>query len=165
MSSASEQAGRLVTFGPADELPLQGRLLAVDPGDVRVGLAISDPEQVLAQPASVLAVDDPRDLGGLAADIAVTAAGYEAVGIVVGWPRDMDGRETAPASRARRLADAIRDAAGLPVALWDERLSTVEAERLMIAGDASRARRKEKVDTVAAGIILRGVLDAHRVRR
>lgn len=154
-----------MTFGPADELPLRGRLLAVDPGDVRVGLAISDPEQVLAQPASVLAVDDPRDLDRLAADVAAAATAHAAVGIVVGWPRDMDGRETAPATRARRLADAIRDATGLPVALWDERLSTVEAERLMIAGDASRARRKERIDSVAAGIILRGVLDAHRVRR
>lgn len=154
-----------MTFGPADELPLHGRLLAVDPGDVRVGLAVSDPDQVLAQPDEVIAVDDPRDLDGIAADVAAAAERHGAVGIVVGWPRDMDGRETAPASRARRLADAVRDASGLPVALWDERLSTVEAERLMIAGDASRARRRQRIDTVAAGIILRGVLDAHRVRR
>jgi len=154
-----------VTFGPADELPLSGRLLAVDPGDVRIGLAVSDPDQVLAQPAEVLAVDDPRDLDGIAADVAAAAEERAVVGIVIGWPRDMDGRETAPASRARRLADAVREASGLPVALWDERLTTVEAERLMIAGDASRARRKERIDTVAAGLILRGVLDAHRVRR
>lgn len=154
-----------MTFGPADDLPLHGRLLAVDPGDVRVGLAVSDPDQVVAQPADVLAVDHPRDLDGIAVDVAEAAAERQVVGIVVGWPRDMDGRETAPASRARRLADAIRTATGLPVALWDERLTTVEAERLMIEGDASRARRRERIDTVAAGIILRGVLDAHRVRR
>lgn len=154
-----------MTWGPGDDLPLHGRLVAVDPGDVRVGLASSDPDQVLAQPGEVLAVDDPRDLDGIAADVATAVEDRDVVGIVVGWPRDMNGRETAPASRARRLADAVRDATGLPVALWDERLSTVEAERLMIEGDESRARRKERIDTVAASIILRGVLDAHRVRR
>lgn len=154
-----------MTFGPADDLPLDGRLLAVDPGDVRVGLAVSDPGQVVAQPAEVVAVDDARDLEAIATDVAEVAAAREVVGIVVGWPRDMDGRETAPASRARRLADALRTATGLPVALWDERLTTVEAERAMIEGDASRARRKASIDPVAASIILRGVLEAHRVRR
>lgn len=154
-----------MTWGPADDLPLHGRLVAVDPGDVRVGLASSDPDQVLAQPGEVLAVDDSRDLDGIAADVAEAIEGRDVVGIVVGWPRDMNGRETAPATRARRLADAIREATGLPVALWDERLSTVEAERMMIEGDESRARRKQRIDTVAASIILRGVLDAHRVRR
>lgn len=154
-----------MTFGPGDDLPLHGRLLAVDPGDVRIGLALSDPDQVVAQPAEVLAVEDARDLEAIADDVAAVADERAVVGIVVGWPRDMDGRETAPASRSHRLADAVRAATGLPVALWDERLTTVEAERLMIAGDASRARRKERIDTVAAGIILRGVLDAHRVQR
>jgi putative Holliday junction resolvase len=154
-----------VTFGPSDELPLTGRLLAVDPGDVRVGLAVSDPGQVLAQPDRVIAVSHPRDLDGIAEDVAAAAERLEVVGIVVGWPRDMDGRETASASRARRLADTIREATGLPVGLWDERLTTVEAERLMIEGNASRATRKARIDTVAAGIILRGVLDAHAVRR
>lgn len=154
-----------MTFGPGDQLPVHGRLLAVDPGDVRVGLAVSDPDQVVASPAEVLAVADARDLDGIAGDVAAVAAAHEAVGVVVGWPRDMDGRETAPASRARRLADAVRDATGLPVALWDERLSTVEAERAMLEGDASRARRRAQVDQVAASIILRGVLEAHRIRR
>lgn len=154
-----------MTFGPGDELPVRGRLLAVDPGDVRVGLAVSDPDQVVASPAEVLGVADARDLDGIAEDVARAAGAHDAVGVVVGWPRDMDGRETAPASRARRLADAVRDATGLPVALWDERLSTVEAERAMLEGDASRARRRAQVDQVAASIILRGVLEAHRTRR
>ncbi len=154
-----------MSFGPGDDLPLRGRLLAVDPGDVRLGLAASDPDQVVASPAEVLDVDDADDLDGIAADVAAAAEERGAVGIVVGWPRDMNGRETAPASRARRLSDAIRDATGLPVALWDERLTTVEAERAMLEGDASRARRKERVDKVAASIILRGVLEAHRLRR
>ena len=154
-----------MSFGPGDDLPLSGRLLAVDPGDVRLGLAVSDPDQVLAQPADVLPVEDADDLGAIAADVAVAATDRAVVGIVVGWPRDMNGRETAPASRARRLADAVRDETGLPVALWDERLTTVEAERAMLEGDASRARRKQRVDQVAASIILRGVLETHRVRR
>lgn len=154
-----------MTFGPADQLPLQGRLLAVDPGSVRIGLALSDPDQVVAQPVTVLDVTDPDDLSSIADDVAGTADVRGAVGVVVGWPRDMDGRETAPATRARRLADAIRAATGLPVALWDERLTTVEAERAMLEGDVSRAGRKQRVDQVAASIILRGVLEAHRMRR
>ena len=119
----------------------------------------------MASPADVQEGHDAGDLDAIAADVAAAADERGAVGIVVGWPRDMDGRETAPASRARRLADAIRAASGLPVALWDERLTTVEAERAMLEGDASRARRKERVDKVAASIILRGVLETHRVRR
>lgn len=154
-----------MSFGPGDDLPLSGRLLAVDPGDVRLGLAVSDPDQVVAQPAEVLDVDDAGDLDAIAADVATAAEERGAVGIVVGWPRDMDGRETAPASRARRLADTIREATGLPVALWDERLTTVEAERAMLEGDVSRAGRKQRVDQVAASIILRGVLETHRIRR
>lgn len=154
-----------MSFGPGDELPRTGRLLGVDPGDVRVGLALSDAGQVLASPLQVLPVADPRDLTTIAADIAEAAAQHDLAGIVVGWPRSMEGRETAPASRARRLADEIRDATGLPVALWDERLTTVEAERVMIAADASRAERRARIDTVAAGIILRGVLDAHGATR
>ncbi len=154
-----------MTFGPGDRLPLTGRLLGVDPGDVRVGLALSDAGQVVASPLAVLPVDDPRDLDGIAADVAATVDANDVVGVVVGWPRSMEGRETAPASRARRLADAVRDATGLPVALWDERLSTVEAERVMLGADASRAERRARVDTVAAGIILRGVLDAHHAAR
>ncbi len=154
-----------MTFGPGDTLPLTGRLLAVDPGDVRVGLALSDPMQVVGSPFKVLPVDHARDLQTIAADVAAVAQEEGVVGIVVGWPRDMSGRETASATRARRLSDEVRDASGLPVALWDERLTTVEAERLMISADASRAERKERIDTVAAGIILLGVLDAHAVRR
>lgn len=154
-----------MSFGPGDDLPLRGRLLAVDPGDVRMGLATCDPDQIVASPAEVVPVDDAGDLDGIAEDVAAAADEHGVVGIVVGWPRDMNGRETAPASRARRLSDAIRAVTGLPVALWDERLTTVEAERAMLEGDASRARRKERVDQVAASIILRGVLETHRVRR
>lgn len=150
-----------MTFGPGDELPRTGRLLGVDPGDVRVGLALSDEGQVVGSPLTVLAVDDPRDIDGIAEDVAAAAGEHGAAGVVVGWPRSMAGRETAPATRARRLADAIREISSLPVALWDERLTTVEAERLMIQADASRAERRARLDTVAAGIILRGVLDAH----
>jgi len=159
-----------VSFGPGDGLPTSGRLLAVDPGSVRLGTALSDPAQVLASPGRTLPVDDQDDVAAVAADVAVHVGALVAdeqpvAAIVVGWPRDMRGREGANASRARRLADALREATGLPVALWDERLSTVEAERLMISGDASRATRRAEIDRVAAAIILRGVLDAQRTRR
>lgn len=154
-----------MSFGPGDALPTTGRLLAVDPGSVRLGLALSDPGQVVATPNETLAVEDEDDVDTIALEVAAVADDLEVVGIVVGWPRDMNGRETANASRSRRLSDAIRAHTGLPVALWDERLSTVEAERLMISGDASRATRRKEIDRVAAAIILRGVLDHQRLRR
>jgi putative Holliday junction resolvase len=154
-----------VSFGPGDTLPTTGRLLAVDPGSVRLGLALSDPGQVLASPGDVLPVVDENDVHTIAEQVAEVAVDREAVGIVVGWPRDMRGRETAPATRSRQLADAVREATGLPVALWDERLTTVEAERVMIQQDASRKERRAQIDRVAAAIILRGVLDAQRHRR
>lgn len=154
-----------MTFGPGDALPTRGRLLAVDPGSVRLGLACSDPSQLVATPAEVLPVADEDDVATVAGQVAAVVDERQVAGVVVGWPRDMRGRETAPASRSRRLADAVRDATGLPVALWDERLSTVEAERVMLGQDASRATRRAEVDRVAAAIILQAVLEAQRRRR
>lgn len=148
-----------------DTLPLRGRLLAVDPGDVRVGVAVSDPLQIVASPVETVGVDDPDDLAGLCGRLATIARDQEAVGLVVGYPRTLSGREGRAAARARRLADLLRETTGLPVALWDERFTTTEAERVMLAQDASRAERRRSIDRVAAGIILQGVLESQRLRR
>lgn len=86
----------------------------------------------------------------------------EAAAVVIGYPRTLAGREGAAARRARELADELRDRTGLPVALWDERFSSTEAERVMLAQDASRRERRAAVDRVAAGIILQAVLEAQR---
>ncbi|MFP5308299.1 MAG: Holliday junction resolvase RuvX [Actinomycetes bacterium] len=149
----------------SDVLPTRGRLLAVDLGEVRVGLAVSDPDQLVASPAET--VDVPRDSGvpALVRRIGDAATAYEPVGLVVGYPKDLSGREGPAAARARRVADGLRETTGLPVVLWDERFSTVEAERVMLAQDASRATRRRDIDRVAASLILQGVLESQRTRR
>jgi putative holliday junction resolvase len=148
-----------------DTLPTSGRLVAIDLGEVRVGLATCDPDQLVASPAETVEV--PRDSGvpALVRRIRDAVAPYEAVGLVVGYPKDLDGREGAPAARARKVADGLREATGLPVVLWDERFTTTEAERVMLAQDASRATRRRDIDRVAASIILQGVLESQRTRR
>lgn len=155
-------SGRTPPLG--DELPLTGRLLAIDLGEVRVGLALSDPSQVLASPAETLQV--PRGADGPTLDALVNAAArHDAAGLVVGLPRQLDGSDGDPARRARWFADHLRERTGLPVRLHDERFTTVEAERVLLAGDVSRAGRKQAVDQVAASVLLQGLLEAQRIRR
>ncbi len=143
-------------------LPTRGRLLGVDVGDVRLGLAATDPGQVVATPLDTVASSpDPDEV----VDVVLAAVADEApVAVVVGYPRTMAGREGSAAQRCRVVAEAVADRTGLPVLLWDERLSTVEAERALLEGDVRRRRRREVVDRVAASLILRGVLEARRVR-
>lgn len=143
------------------DLPDAGRLLAVDLGEVRVGLALSDPGQVVASPAETLEV--PRGQDGPALDALVAAAErHEAVGLIVGQPKLLDGREGDAARRARWFAERLAARTGLTVVLWDERFSTTEAERVMLQQDASRAERRTSVDRVAAAVLLQGVLESRR---
>jgi putative holliday junction resolvase len=147
-----------------DELPLVGRLIAIDLGEVRIGIALSDPTQTIASPAETLHV--PRDQDEPTLDALVDAvARHEAAGIVLGEPRRLDGRQGAAAQRARRYAQVLRERTGLPVRLWDERFTTVEAERVLLEGDVSRDDRKRAVDQLAASLLLQAVLEAQRSRR
>ena len=155
---------------PGDELPLSGRLVAFDLGRVRVGVAVSDPDQVVAAPAETIDVadldlGDAMDVPALAARLADAAAAAGAVGVVVGAPLALDGGEGEAAQEARAVADAIRTRTGLPVRLVDERFTTTEAERVLIEADVSRADRRRVVDRVAAGVLLEGVLATHVHRR
>jgi putative holliday junction resolvase len=133
-----------------------GRVLGLDPGSVRVGLALSDPARMIATPLDSLPVDD--DLPGR---IAAAAREHGCDTVVVGLPKGMSGRDTASTTAARRLADALRGH-GLTVELWDERLSSAEAERLLLAAGRRRAQRKTERDPIAATLILQGWLDANR---
>jgi putative holliday junction resolvase len=149
---------------PTDELPLEGRLLAIDLGEVRIGIALSDPTQTIASPAETLHV--PRGQDGPTLDALVDAIDrHEASGIVIGEPRRLDGRQGAAANRARRFAEVLRERTGLPVRLRDERFSTVEAERVLLDGDVSREDRRQAVDQLAASLLLQGVLEQQRSRR
>ncbi|MHB8417060.1 MAG: Holliday junction resolvase RuvX [Myxococcales bacterium] len=136
-----------------------GRVLAIDLGDRRAGLALSDPLGVTAQGLPTL------ERRGDAADVETLralCAEREVERVVVGLPRNMDGSEGPRAQKSRAFARRLHDALGLPVFLWDERLSSAEAERVLIAADVSRSKRKQVVDRMAAQLILQGYLEAGR---
>jgi putative Holliday junction resolvase len=138
------------------------RILAVDPGEKRIGLALSDPTGTIANPLSVLKhVSRPID----AAQIASLAAEHGAARIIVGVTRDEDGELTAQGRSAERLASALRDQTDTPVELWDESGSTQAARQASIAmGVSARKRRRQghsHLDDLAATYILQTYLDAH----
>ncbi len=148
-----------VLESPADLAALIGpaaALIGLDLGTRTIGVAVSDPRRTLASPLETL----PR--GKFMADaerLRAIAAHRGAAGFVMGLPRNMDGSEGPRAQASRAFARNLARALGLPVALWDERLSTAAVERALIAADASRRRRAEVVDRMAAAFILQGALD------
>ncbi len=136
----------------------RGRILAVDPGEKRLGIALSDPTGTIASPLQVLghvsrAVD--------AAVIAQLAVEHDAVRIIVGQALDDEGNPTPQARHAERLAQAIREQTSLPVELWDESGSTQAARAARIAMGVSRRKRSGHLDEIAATVILQTYLDAH----
>jgi putative holliday junction resolvase len=133
--------------------------MAVDPGSKRVGLALSDPTATIAQALATVPAE-PTDT--LASRLAQMAHRHEAGRIVVGLPRRLDGTRGPEAVAAKELADAIRRASGLPVELVDERLTTVAAERALIADGVRREKRRLSVDRVAATLMLQAHLDRRR---
>jgi len=135
--------------------------LGLDAGTVRVGLAATDPTGTLASPVAVLRRGRTGELWDR---VRQEAADRAAQVVVVGLPRELDGSEGPAAADARRLAaDAGRET-GLPVEMWDERFTSAQAERELIAGGMRRGRRRATVDGVAAALMLQGWLDARRVR-
>ena len=134
------------------------RLLGVDPGERRIGLAVSDPEGKVATPVGVIDRDDVEDAAG-----AVVARARElgAEGIVVGMPITLRGAVGPAARQVQEFVEELRAAGELPVTVCDERLTTAVAERAMLEADLSRRARREKVDKVAATLILQAYLDRH----
>ncbi len=137
----------------------RGRILAVDPGDRRIGLAVSDPTGTIASPLAVL---EHVARGIDAASIAQIAADQGAVKIVVGQALDLDGKPSPQGRKAARLAEAIRQQTVLPVELWDESGSTREAQASRMAMGARKSQRGGHLDQIAATIILQSYLEAHR---
>ena len=134
------------------------RILGIDPGKARIGLALSDPLGITAQPLGCLECVGPRkDLNRIAALVRE----HEAEAIVIGLPRLLSGEEGEAAAASRQLAEGLgRRLPGVRIELWDERLTTVEAERTMISADVKRRERRAVVDALAAVLILQGYLDA-----
>ncbi len=136
------------------------RLLGLDPGARRIGLALSDVSLLLASPYGSL---PRRRMAENAAEIRALKEREKVGGMVVGWPLTLDGEEGRAAQSARDWASALAEATELPAMLWDERLSTAAAIRMLIdEADLSRKRRAQVTDQVAAALILQGALDAHR---
>ena len=139
-----------------------GRVLALDFGDRRIGIALSDPLGLSAQPLMTLARTSwDRDLERIRA----LATEHEVRRIVVGLPLDMDGGRGPRVRLTEVFIERVQKATGLPVIPWDERLTTVQAERILLEGDVSRARRRAVIDQVAAVIVLQAYLDSCRHAR
>ena len=141
-------------------LPASGRLLALDWGEVRIGIALSDETQTLATPAVTLVrragkrFPMPRLLE--------LVAEHAPVGVVVGLPLTGEGDEGESAAAARELADGVARRTGLPVALWDERMNTARALSVIREQGGRTRGRKEDVDALAAAVLLQHYLDARR---
>jgi putative Holliday junction resolvase len=131
------------------------RILALDLGERRIGVAISDPLGWTAQAHSVITRRRPAaDLAAVAGLVRESAAAR----VVVGLPRRLDGSEGPAAVKAKEFAGELAKLIPVPVELFDERLTTAEAEGLLLAGDLSRRRRRQVIDKVAAALILDGYL-------
>jgi putative Holliday junction resolvase len=140
----------------AGHWPPRGALIGLDLGSKTIGVAVSDPDRKLATGVTTIArtnfTADARALLTLAGERA-------AVGFVLGLPVNMDGTEGPRAQSTRAFARNLAKLTELPIALWDERLSTAAVERELIAADVSRAKRAAVIDQHAAAYILQGALD------
>jgi putative Holliday junction resolvase len=153
----------------SDTMPHEGRLLGLDAGERRIGVAISDPGQTLAFPFRTVEKD-----GSELADLGIIAVEEDAIGLVVGLPLSLSGEAGPQAERVRAFARELEKALNLPIAFWDERLSSREAERIL-AQEGVRGRPGKRSgrgpgrrpdrgasDVVAATIILQTFLDSRR---
>lgn len=144
---------------PAIPFPETGRLLGVDYGTKRVGLAISTPDQRIASPLEIRVrqndVQDERYFRGILAD-------YSVQGVVVGLPIHVNGNEGQKAREARAYGQWIEKHFSLPVTFWDERYTSSVAEDFMIGLDLTREQRKKRIDMLAAQIMLQSYLDRPR---
>lgn len=137
-------------------LPRHGAIAGLDLGTKTIGFAVSDLFRSVATPITTIRrskfTEDVAQLLKLTTDRGI-------VGLVIGLPRNMDGSEGPRAQSTRAFVRNLAKLSPLPVAYWDERLSTVAAERALLEADTSRKKRAEVIDTVAAGYILQGALD------
>ena len=140
----------------AQHLPARGALIGLDLGTKTIGVASSDPDRRLATAVETIA---RKNFSADAARLLALVAERKAAGFVLGFPVNMDGSEGPRAQSTRAFARNLARLTQLPIALWDERLSTAAVERELIAADMSRARRAEVIDQHAAVFILQGALD------
>ena len=140
----------------AQQLPARGALIGLDLGSKTIGVASSDPDRRLATGVETVM---RKNFSTDAARLLALAAERKAAGFVLGLPVNMDGSEGPRAQSTRAFARNLARLTELPIALWDERLSTAAVERELIAADVTRARRAKVIDQHAAVFILQGALD------
>ncbi len=155
MPGSSEQ-------GPdAHSLPRRGSLMGIDFGTRRIGIAVSDDEQRVASPLeNYTRAEREAD----AQRLKRVAEEYRIRGLVVGLPLHMGGEEGQKAREARRFGFWAASVTGLPLAFWDERLTSALADEFLRSAQLSPKKRKERLDKVAAQIMLQSYLDSHRTR-
>lgn len=140
-----------------EDLPPRGALLGIDPGSKAIGVAACDSGRLIASP--VEAIVRGRKLAPALERLLALYDQRQCVGLVVGLPKNMDGTEGPRAQSARSLAQNILGRRDIPIALWDERLSSAGVERTLLEADTSRAKRDEVIDKLAASWILQGAID------
>lgn len=139
------------------ELPKFCRLLGLDPGTKTIGVALSDGMQMIASGVETI---QRKKLSHDLVRLRKLVDEHKIGGMVVGYPVNMDGSEGPRCQSVRAFAESLTKELGLPVALWDERMSSMAVERTMLAADLSRQKRAQHIDKLAAGYILQGYLDS-----
>lgn len=133
------------------------RVIALDHGSKRVGVAIGDPLGVIAQPLEFIPAEP---LDAFFERLKLILSEKEVGQIIVGMPRNMDGSYGPAAEKVREFVERLKTEVDLPVRLWDERLTTAQAQRVLLEGNVRRKDRKQRVDKMAAAILLQSYLDS-----
>jgi putative Holliday junction resolvase len=133
------------------------RILALDHGTKRIGVAVSDELKMLAQPLEFIPAEP---FAGFLERLKVILRDKEVDQILVGMPRNMDGSYGEASLKVEAFVGALRNAVTVPIQTWDERLTSVQANRMLIQGGMRRDKRKQKVDQTAAAILLQSYLDS-----
>ena len=140
------------------------RILGLDYGSKTVGAAVSDPLGITAQMAETIVREREDELRRTLARIEALIEEYKIERIVLGYPKNMNNTLGERAAKTEEFKAALERRTGLPVILWDERLTTVAAERVLMEQGVRREHRKETVDQIAAALILQGYLDSLSAR-
>ena len=137
------------------------RIMAIDYGDAHTGIAISDPTGFLTGYSATIDAYRPE---AVAERVAALAAEHGVEELVLGYPKNMDGSLGPRAEKAEAMAELLRRTASLPVVLWDERRTTIDAHQILMGNGKNAKKRKKTVDAVAASLILEGYLTFKKAR-
>jgi len=133
-----------------------GRLLAIDYGEKRLGLAISDPNQIISKPLKTLILSDSKYIYN---ELEKIISDYEIQKLIIGLPIGMDGKNTQQTSKVEAFKENLQNKIGIPIILFDERLSSVSAKKSLISQGIKTGHNKSKIDQTAAAIFLQHFLD------